>query len=209
MFRHSASVHASCGAILHSRNQREECGHHPFGIADRYSGFARSERHRGRIHGLAFHLLRCRRTDGCLPHRHHQDTSGPPFQFPGDILRLDEIPVLLSQEIPPTTHRFATCRFFIRFLPCHVELSGFQNGAGTFLCGKQYHRYVRPLRHSRSTDGIIHRQIYTYSRSETAYLHRLYADYQCMDHPVCGAIQLCRHHSRYIIDRYRDAMHSA
>ena len=26
---------------------------------------------------------------------------------------------------------------------------------------------------------------------------------------ICGAIQLCRHHSRYIIDRYRDAMHSA
>ena len=53
------------------RNQREECGHHPFGIADRYSGFARSEWHRRRIHGLAFHLLRCRRTDDCLPHRHH------------------------------------------------------------------------------------------------------------------------------------------
>ena len=94
----------------------------------------------------------------------------------------------LPQEVSPTPHSFVACRFLVRIVPCHVELSGFQDGAGAFLCGKQYHRNVGSLRHSRGTDRFFHRKIHQYGRGETAYLYRMFADNQCMDSALCGTI---------------------
>ena len=90
--------------------------------------------------------------------------------------------------VSPTPHSFVTCRFLVRIIPCHVELSGFQDGTGAFLCGKQYHRNAGTLWHSRGTDRFFHRKIHQYGRGETAYLYRMFADNQRMDSTLCGTI---------------------
>ena len=113
---------------------------------------------------------------------------GPSFQLSGKLCRTDEILVFHRQEVSPTPHSFVTCRFLVRIIPCHVELSGFQDGTGAFLCGKQYHRNAGTLWHSRGTDRFFHRKIHQYGRGETAYLYRMFADNQRMDSTLCGTI---------------------
>lgn len=53
LFGYTPDIHAPCGTIFHSRNQRKECRYYPFGTTDGYSCFACSKRHCRRIHGLA------------------------------------------------------------------------------------------------------------------------------------------------------------
>lgn len=76
------------------------------------------------------------RVDGRLFAYYNKDTPGPSFQLSGKLCRTDEILVFHRQEVSPTPHSFVACRFLVRIVPCHVELSGFQDGAGAFLCGK-------------------------------------------------------------------------
>ena len=140
------------------------------------------------IDELAVYLLHCRGIDGRLFAYYNKDTPGPSFQLSGKLCRTDEILVFHRQEVSPTPHSFVACRFLVRIVPCHVELSGFQDGAGAFLCGKQYHRNVGSLRHSRGTDRFFHRKIHQYGRGETTYLYRMFADNQRMDSALCGTI---------------------
>lgn len=111
-----------------------------------------------------------------------------PSNYQGSYAGLMKSLFSIVKKYPPTPHSFVACRFLVRIVPCHVELSGFQDGAGAFLCGKQYHRNVGSLRHNRGTDRFFHRKIHQYGRGETTYLYRMFADNQCMDSALCGTI---------------------
>ena len=171
LFGYTPDIHAPCGTIFHSRNQRKERRYYPFGTTDGYSCFACSKRHCRRIHGLAVYLLHCRGIDGRLFAYYNKDTPGPSFQLSGKLCRTDEILVFHRQEVSPTPHSFVACRFLVRIVPCHVELSGFQDGTGAFLCGKQYHRNVGTLWHSGAlTASSIGRFINTVGVKRLTYI---------------------------------------
>ena len=75
LFGDATNLYPHSCTILHPQNQRKKCRHDCIRVTDWYFGFARSQRNRRRIFGMAVYFLCSGGNDGDMSHHYHACTT--------------------------------------------------------------------------------------------------------------------------------------